>query len=44
MPEKNIIESEDFIIIEKTVFDEEFDIIEKTNLSEPFWGKVVNKN
>ena len=24
--------------------DEEFEIIEKTYFSEPFWGKVVNKN
>ena len=34
---------EDFVLIEKIKF-EQFEIIEKTYFSEPFWGKVVNKN
>tara|TARA_B100000035_G_scaffold315029_1_gene333542 strand:- start:2832 stop:2951 length:120 start_codon:yes stop_codon:yes gene_type:complete len=36
--------NKEFVIIEKDQQNEEFEVIEKTYLSEPFWGKVVNKN
>tara|TARA_B100000424_G_C22702182_1_gene382867 strand:+ start:509 stop:637 length:129 start_codon:yes stop_codon:yes gene_type:complete len=39
--------AEDFVLVEKVELKnehEEFEIIEKTYFSEPFWGKVVNKN
>jgi len=37
-------ELEDFILLESREITEDFEIIIKTNFSEPFWGKVVNKN
>ena len=42
--------NEEFVIIEYKEYkeykeyQEEFEFIEKTYFSEPFWGKVVNKN
>ena len=41
MPEKG--EDENFILLNNGEIVEEFEIIIKTNISEPFWGKVVNK-
>ena len=37
-------EIEYFILLESKEITEDFEIIIKTNFSEPFWGKVVNKN
>jgi len=41
--------NEEFVIVEKDKYqdedvNEEFEFINKTYFSEPFWGKVVNKN
>jgi|TARA_A100001015_G_scaffold269781_1_gene321754 hypothetical protein len=39
-----IVSDEEFILIQSTDIAETFENIIKTNISEPFWGKVVNKN
>ncbi len=39
-----IVSDEEFILIQSTDVEEPFEIIKKTYISEPFWGKVVNKN
>ena len=42
MPETSTCEEFEIVAIED--YKEEFEILEKTYFSEPFWGKVVNKN
>jgi len=39
-----IVSDEEFILIQSTDVEEPFETIKKTYISEPFWGKVVNKN
>jgi|TARA_A100001015_G_C14513164_1_gene527442 hypothetical protein len=36
--------NDEFVMVEKDEQNEDFEFIEKTYFSEPFWGKIVNKN